>query len=198
VASRAKRGILPESPSLAPPGALHRGPDAGRIRGFTLVEILVVIVIVGVIISFAVLSIGGRAVDERLDNEARRLRELITLAADEAVLQGTELGFVQTVEGYAFLALRDGKWGYAAAEGPMRPRLLEPPFRIQLRVDGRPAAPLALDDERVELKPQVLLLSSGEATEFSLELRAHQHPAYYRLQGDALGRVTLERKDAAS
>jgi general secretion pathway protein H len=184
---------VPASPSLAPCGAPARN-DAGRgtIRGFTLVEILVVIVIVGVIISFAVLSIGGRAVDERLDNEARRLRELITLAADEAVLQGTELGFVQTAEGYAFLALREGKWGYAAAEGPMRPRLLE------LRVDGRPVAPLPLDDERVELKPQVLLLSSGEATEFSLDLRAHQHPAYYRLQGDPLGRVTLERKDAAS
>ena len=175
---------------------MTRGPRAAALAGFTLVEILVVIVIIGVIISFAVLSIGGRALDERLDNEARRLQELITLAADEAVLQGVEIGFVQTPDGYAFLAYKDGQWGWADDTGLLRRRALEPPFYLQLRVDGRPVAPLPIDDDDVELKPQVLLLSSGEATEFSLELRARQYPDHYRLDGDALGRVKVERKQS--
>jgi general secretion pathway protein H len=142
----------------------------------------------------AVLSIGSRALDDRLDTEARRLQELIDLAADEAVLQGAELGFVQTTDGYAFLTLKDGQW--IPADGVLRGRALAEPFYLQLRVEGRPVPPLALDDDKVPLKPQVLLLSSGEATEFSLDVRARDYAPHYRIAGDALGRLKLERAES--
>ena len=163
-------------------------------RGFTLLEVLVVVVIIGVMATVAVLSIGNRSLDDRLALEARRLQELFTLAADEAVLQGVELGFVQTPEGYEFLLLKDGRWIPLEDAGPLRARALAEPFYLSLQVDGRTVAPQRTDDAKVELKPQVVLLSSGDATEFTLELRARQYDAYYRLQGDVLGRTTLDRK----
>jgi len=169
-----------------------------RARGFTLLEILVVLVIVGVIASFAIVSIGSRALEDRLDTEARRLHELLALAADEAVLQGTELGFVQTDEGYAFLTLKDGAWLPLENGGALRGRLLAEPLYLQLRIEGRPVKPVALDAPERELKPQVLLLSSGEATEFSLDVRAREFVPHYRLEGDVLGRVKLERRETAS
>lgn len=163
--------------------------------GFTLLEVLVVVVIIGVMTTLAVLAIGSRSLDDRLALEARRLHELMVLAADEAVLQGAELGFVQTADGYGFLVLRDGKWIPLEDAGPLRARPLAPPFYLELRVDGRRVAPLRADDARAELKPQVLLLSSGDATEFTLDLRALEFAPFYRLQGDVLGHLKLERRE---
>ena len=167
-------------------------------RGFTLLEVLVVVVIIGVMATVAVLSIGNRSLDDRLALEARRMQELFTLAADEAVLQGVELGFVQTPEGYEFLLLKDGRWIPLEDAGPLRARALAEPFYLNLQVDGRTVAPQRTDDDKIELKPQIVLLSSGDATEFTLELRARQYDPYYRLQGDVLGRTTLDRRDASS
>jgi len=166
-------------------------------KGFTLLEILVVVVIIGVMATLAVLSIGNRTVDDRLATEARRLREVLALAADEAVLQGVELGFVQTPDGYEFVTLKDGKWVTLEEAGPLRARELSEPFYLQLQIDGRPVAPVRTGDAMQELKPQIVLLSSGDATEFVLDLRARQFSPYYRLQGDVLGRLQLERKDAS-
>jgi general secretion pathway protein H len=171
-----------------------RGARAG---GFTLLEILIVVAIIGVVASFALLSIGSRALEDRLDTEARRLHELLALAADEAVLQGVELGFVQTEEGYAFLALKDGQWLPLEESGALRGRLLTEPLYLQLRIEGRPVKPVSLAEPGRELKPQVLLLSSGEATEFSLDVRAREFVPHYRLSGDVLGRVKLERREAS-
>jgi general secretion pathway protein H len=170
-------------------------PNARHQAGFTLLEILVVVAIIGVMITLATLSLGSRSLDDKLALEARRLHEVMLLAADEAVLQGAELGFVLTPRGYAFLVLKDGKWIALEDAGVLRARALEQPFFIELQVEGRPAPPQRLDDARVELKPQVLLLSSGDATEFVLDLRAPQYAPYYRLQGDVLGQLKLGRKE---
>jgi general secretion pathway protein H len=169
-----------------------------KTRGFTLLEVLVVVVIIGVMATLAVLSIGTRSVEDRLALEARRLQELLALAADEAVLQGVELGFIQTPDGYEFLILKDGSWAPLEEAGPLRARALGEPFYLRLQVDGRAVAPVRTDDAKVELKPQIVLLSSGDATEFTLDLKARQYDPFYRLSGDLLGRMTLDRKDAPS
>ncbi|MGQ0587865.1 MAG: type II secretion system minor pseudopilin GspH [Gammaproteobacteria bacterium] len=168
-----------------------------RAGGFTLIEILVVVVIIGVMATLAVLSIGSRTLDDRMALEARRLHELLALAADEAVLQGIELGFVQTADGYEFLVLKDGHWAALENPGPLRRRAVNEPFYLQLQIDGRRVAPVASGDSKAEPVPQVILLSSGDATEFVLDLRARQFRPFYRLHGDALGRVTLDRKEAS-
>jgi len=166
--------------------------------GFTLIEIMVVVVIIGIMVTFAVLSIGSRGLDERLSLEARRLQELISLASDQAVLQGVELGFVQTETGYEFLELKDGKW-IPAGDGPLRSRDMPEPLFISLTVEGRRVAPIKTGeaaDPKTELKPQVLLLSSGEGSEFVLDVRAQQYAPHFVLQGDVLGRLKMERKDS--
>ncbi len=47
---------------------------AMRSKGFTLVEILVVLVIMTVVISLAVLSVNATGRDSQLDEESRRIQ----------------------------------------------------------------------------------------------------------------------------
>ncbi|MGO9038995.1 MAG: prepilin-type N-terminal cleavage/methylation domain-containing protein, partial [Steroidobacteraceae bacterium] len=65
-----------------------------RSKGFTLVEILVVVVIMAVVISLAVLSIGVSGRDSQLDEESRRIEGLVDLLHERAVLEGRDFGLL--------------------------------------------------------------------------------------------------------
>jgi general secretion pathway protein H len=56
-----------------------------RNQGFTLIEILVVIVIVATIVSMALLSVGLVGEDAELDKERLRLASVIETIQDEAL-----------------------------------------------------------------------------------------------------------------
>ncbi|MBI2383433.1 MAG: GspH/FimT family pseudopilin [Gammaproteobacteria bacterium] len=157
---------------------------------------MVVVLIVGIIASFAVLSIGDRALDDKLDVEARRLHQLLALAAEEADVQGLELGLQLREDGYGFLGLDPhGKWVPYEGDSLFRDRSVTEPFYLELRVDGRAVPPAERGDAQHEAKPQVFLLSSGETTVFSVDVRARGHRPYYRVESDALGRMKLERRE---
>jgi len=66
-----------------------------RSKGFTLVEILVVVVIMAIVISFAVLSIGTTGRDPQLDQESRRIEGLIGLLHERALLEGRDFGLAR-------------------------------------------------------------------------------------------------------
>ena len=75
----------------------------GRSSGFTLIEILVVIVIIGIVMSIAMLSITLVGGDNQLRDEARRIISLVEVAQDEALLQGREFGLEFMQGSYRFV-----------------------------------------------------------------------------------------------
>lgn len=161
-------------------------------RGFTLLEILVVVFIIGIILSFATLNLGGRALDDRAEEEVRRLQAIFELARDEAGLTGFQLGWLADEERYQFLALQESGWAQYAERGPFRARPLEKPFRIKLQVED---FSIGADDEAQQISPQIIFFSSGEVTPFSLQLSAPQLDVIYKLSGNLLGQISLERID---
>lgn len=182
---------------------------ARRQHGFTLLELLAVIVIIGIIVTFASLSIGNRALDDRLEAESKRIEQLLRLAEDEADLKGLAIGLVFTEDGYRFLSANSSQnWADYAHSGILRSRSLLQPFFVELRIEGRLIPPLPAagsdessgpaddkeEDEAKKLKPQVLLLPGGQMTPFTLDLKAPNYPSYFRIEGDLLGRVTRERR----
>lgn len=188
---------------------------APQSSGFTLLELLVVMVIIGVLATLVSLSVSGRAVDDRMHAESRRLEELLRLASDEAQAKGLELGFRQTTEGFEFLTpdSESARW-VVLADGIFRPRQVPEPFYLELRVEGRvlrPVAPAASPDDEAQaatgearkdderrIEPQVLILSSGEMTAFTLDLKLKDHAQFYRVEGSELGELKLQRQEDKS
>lgn len=169
-------------------------------RGFTLIELLVVVLIMGVVLSFLSLSINPTSKADRLDTESRRLDALLQTAADDAVLYGRELGLDIVRGGYRFIRLGDDGWQVInRAESPLRPRELPEGVVIALieRDEAQPRLAGGDEDEDEDdaLRPEAVLLSSGELVPFELELYADDVDHRYRLTGEANGDLSLERVD---
>ena len=62
-----------------------------RTRGFTLLEILVVIVIIGVMVSMVSLSVGVLGADREVEDETRRFWAVVRQAREEAELQAIDV-----------------------------------------------------------------------------------------------------------
>lgn len=169
-------------------GALNAKTSAAPPRGFTLLEILVVLVLIGIITSFALLSAGGGP-RTRLAEEARRLAALVELHQQEAILNGATHGIQFARAGYTLLTLGEkGEWQPATTDTLIHHALPED-IVLSLWVEDRPV------DLKITRKlPQVLLLASGETTEFVVVFGFADDPALdaprYRVAGDALGRLT--------
>lgn len=167
--------------------------------GFTLLEILVVVLIIGIMVTFATISISGKAIDDRIEEEAQRLYHILQLAQEEAETKGVEIGFRQTDQGYEFLGIGEGGAWQRIDETLFRPRAITPPLRLELRVEGRVVAPVVESpDKETPIEPQVLLLSSGESTAFTLDVKADGVKPYFRIESDALGKLERKRQEDRS
>ncbi|MEN8214818.1 MAG: type II secretion system minor pseudopilin GspH [Pseudomonadota bacterium] len=153
--------------------------------GFTLIEIMVVMIIIGVILSFATLSIGG-GLAQNLEQEAQRLASLLKLASQEAIMQSKEMGVSFKTEGYRFHVLQKQEWQTITARDDIfRPRSLPLGMQIEIRLDGESI------EAGTNNTPQLLLLSSGEMTPFEVIFTAESDDKLrYRLIGTATGELT--------
>src|SRR6478752_6140292 len=61
-------------------------------KGFTLIEMLIVIVIIGITIGFALLSFGDFGASKGILFAAEQLEHTLTLAQQQALLENTTLG----------------------------------------------------------------------------------------------------------
>lgn len=180
--------------------APSRSVHCHRQGGFTFLEILAVIVIIGITITFASLALSSRAADERLATEADRLHALLSLAAEEAIVQGEQIGLLLAADGYAFYHLEENQWT-AYEQGALHERILPEGMRLYLADDGREAVQIPVhknssknpDKDKKVITPQILLLSSGEITPFVLQLRAEHIKAYYQAEGNITGEIKMQR-----
>lgn len=168
-----------------------------RNAGFTLLEILVVIVIIGIILSFASLSIG-RSTDRVAQEESQRLAGLITLAAQEAVLQSREMALQFTPGGYEFVVFDKDQWRRISGDDTLRERRLPEGVRLDINVEGEAVALGKADAEKPASQPRIYLLSSGEVTPFQITLQSKANGSSYQLKGDVGGRVEMSETGNAA
>jgi len=70
--------------------------------GFTIIELLVVITIIALMAGAVAVVVTPNSPNKQLEREARRLRAVISMVADEAIFQGEEYGFSLYQDGYQF------------------------------------------------------------------------------------------------
>ncbi len=111
-----------------------------RSKGFTLVEILVVVLIImAIVISLAILSVGATGRDAQLDEESRRIEGLIGLLHERALLEGRDFGLRIEPAAYEFVvydSLRD-RWLTLDQEREFRRRELPKGVIFQLNSTRR-------------------------------------------------------------
>lgn len=173
----------------------------GHLRGFTLIEILVSIVIIGIVMSVAVLSLSIVGDDRDVRKEARRLMTLLDVAQTEAMMQGREFGVEFMTGSYRFMEFDPiiNRWDEITLDDTLRTWRLPDDMEIDLILEDKR---VTLDTEPAELKydpktgasannygPHLLLFSSGESTPFEVTVVRARDDVAIAIAGDLLGNL---------
>ena len=171
----------------------------GRSLGFSLIELLVVIVVVGIVMSIAILSLSLVGGDRDVRGEAQRVVSLVEIAQDESLLQGREFGLEIMQGAYRFLELDplSGQWVEILGDDTLRMRELPEEIELDLYIEDRrimlkrdPARTDDDEDRRPGVEsflPHVLIYSSGEMTPFELHFLRNIDDSLVAIRSDVTG-----------
>lgn len=154
-----------------------------------MVELLVVVVLLGLITSFAVLSMGTASIDREMEEEAKRLHALIKLVQEEAIIQAKEMAMEFDKNEYFFLEQSESKW-IPIKEKVFQLRALK--NELKLTLDLETSTSLFKPEKTDKLR--IYFLSSGEQTPFEIKIKIKEREyPYYRLSGTFGGVLKLEQ-----
>ncbi|SIO24356.1 type II secretion system minor pseudopilin GspH [Salinivibrio sp. ES.052] len=176
-----------------------------RAAGFTLLEILLVVVIVAVSAS-GVVMVWPEPVDTRTQEAGQALYQRMKLWAEQSWLEGRTYGVRINEHDYQLLTLGEEKWQPVSSERWATTGALPEQSRFSLTMDGFgwqqqdrlfEDKPLFEDlfDENNEpsvAPPQIWLLPNGELTPFTLLIET-EGSAVWQLKANELAQFTWQR-----
>ena len=178
--------------------AVTRTRQRSAQRAFTLLELLVVVVIIGIVAAGAMLSLSSTGNDSQLQQERDRLAALIPYVRERGAMLTLEYGIRCGQHGYRFVVYdnRTLQWLPDTVDDTLRLRRLPPGLQLQLVIEGRPvvlddkaltipkskstqlggtistlgSGIVSLGGETTDNTPQIMLLSNGDINSFALTL----------------------------
>ena len=158
--------------------------------GFTLIEVLVVIVVVGLMVAAVQFSFNNNKAESILQQESARFSGLFDLSAQYGLLNNIELGLIITENSYQFVGYDGTQWAELSDIESLG--LYQLPEYMTLKLSFDDLAPdessllsremfdveneddFSLDDEDEKpIIPQVYILSGGDITPFKLTFAWH-------------------------
>ena len=158
--------------------------DTRQQSGFTLFEILAVVMIIGIIVAIGVMSVGLLGGDRELQRQALRLSTIVELSSEEAQMQGRDFGLEFMQKGYRFVEYDPilDIWAEVLGDDMLGTRQLEETMEFELIIEDREVLLQAEaqetetdeDDNDRDLTddylPHVLVMSSGDITPFEIRI----------------------------
>lgn len=153
-------------------------------RGFTLIELMLVMVVLGVILSLATVVLPDRNA-ARLANEVARLVKVLDTLQLEAMLQRTQTGLVLMPDGYrsSILQVQSLEWGDSDSKLLAPHTLQENNLQLALLESG--------DASEIDQGPAIVFDASGVTDPFQLRL-IHASGISTTLVSDGVQKVTLQ------
>ena len=165
--------------------------------GMTLVEVLVVLFIIGIILGFATLSFKRDDIGGVVEQEISRLRALVELSRQKAIIEAREFGIAFSKGGYRFLDLRDEAWHVLDVPDVLKTRYLPDGLYFGLLIDD---SSVALSEDFKEIEPgkvvsddqlpQIVFLTDGAAMDFEVTVFSNELDTAFRLRSNADGELS--------
>ncbi|MGB1262104.1 MAG: type II secretion system minor pseudopilin GspH [Cognaticolwellia sp.] len=151
-------------------------------QGFTLIEVMLVIVLIGIMVSAVQFTFSGNKPEQMLHQNSARFAGIFDVAAEYGLLNNVELGLFIDDNSYQFLGYDGVSWTPIADNPLFEVFTLPEGIEITLQLDDLPIEePLLFDatlfnndedelseEEEKKIIPQVYILSGGDITPFSL------------------------------
>lgn len=124
--------------SLSERFARRPAPRGGRAGGFTLLELMVVIVLAGILVSIVTVSVTPDP-RQQLQREASRIGQLFSIAADESRIRQVPMVWEADINGYRFVTEVNGERRLITDDDLLRERKWDRPLQRLAVYEAPPA-----------------------------------------------------------
>lgn len=150
--------------------------------GFTLIEILVVLVIFGITAGFALLAFGDFGEKRRIEQSAFQFKNYLEVVQQRAIMEGSTLGVGLGQADYsAFRLQKNTRWVPLSNLNALRPQHFPKGTLFRLAVIGK-EMPF----------PQIIVQSSGDMSAFELILSSAKEINIATITGKPNGTIAVQ------
>ncbi|HEU4780553.1 MAG TPA: type II secretion system minor pseudopilin GspH [Steroidobacteraceae bacterium] len=161
--------------------------------GFTLIELMIVVFIIGLITAAAVVTFGGENRDTELDREAERIDALLDYAREQAELQTRDYGLKLDELTYSFVVfdVLQNQWRAPEEDDALREREWPEGIQPTMQVEGRPIVLDIRKPQVQDFKPQIMIFANGDLTSFEIGLQREGVENRARIYSDEQTNIVL-------